>query len=206
MNTNHVCTITSGTLVMITMMMVLPAQGVISNDLEFGGYLTLAKFDENGNNVFVQTVHNRLVDTGETFLLQQVFQEGTTVGADAVQIGAICVTDEVITISEALTAATFDTGNGITETNCKEDTTVTLASQTAQIGAITFSAGGANVADGDTITAIGICQNDATDDGDFANCATEGILFAAVDTADVTLNAGETVQITYTFDISSAST
>jgi len=205
MKINDVCIIASSVIFMVTMMTIIPAQiESISDELVFGGYLTLAKYDENGNNVFTQTIHNRLVDTGETFLLEQVFQDGTTSLADNVQIGAICVTDQALTPAESTTAATFDSGNGITEANCKEDNTVTISSQTAQIGALTFSAGGTNVADGDTITAIGICQNDSTDDGDFTNCATEGILFAVVDTTDVTLNTGETVQITYTFDISSS--
>jgi hypothetical protein len=178
-----------------------------NNNVEekFYGYATIVKLDEDGNNVFTQQVHNRLVDTGETFLLQQTFQD--TIGAsDNTQIGAICVSDEAISIAETVTAATFDSGNGITENNCKEDTAVTISSQTAVIGPLTFAAGSTNVADGDTITAIGICQNDATDDGDFNNCATEGILFSVVDTSDVTLNSGETVQITYTFDMSSSGT
>ena len=174
-------------------------------DQKFYGYATIVKLDENGNDIFTQQVHNRLVDTGETFLLQQTFQD--TVGAsDNTQIGAICVSDEAVSIAETVTAATFDSGNSITESNCKEDTTVTVSSQTAQIGPLTFSAGSTNVADGDTIRAIGICQNDATDDGDFNNCATEGILFSVIDTSDVTLNSGETVQITYTFDMTSDTT
>jgi hypothetical protein len=172
---------------------------------KFYGYATIVKLDEKGNNIFTQQIHNRLVDTGETFLLQQTFQD-TNTASDNTQIGAICVSDEAITIAETITAATFDSGNSITESNCKEDTTVTISSQTAQVGSLTFSAGSTNVADGDTIRAIGICQNDATDDGDFNNCATEGVLFSVVDTSDVTLNSGETVQITYTFDISSSGT
>jgi len=186
--------------------LIMPAQmESISNDLEFAGYLTLVKYDENGNNVFTQTIHNRLVDTGEDFLLQQVFQEGTAANADNSQIGAICVAEGVISISETMTATTFDVSNTITGTNCIEDTAVALSSQTAQIGALTFSAG-THVANGDTITAVGICQNNSATDADFSDCATTGILFAVVDVADFTLNAGETAEITYTFDMSSAAT
>ena len=78
--------------------LIMPAQiEPISNDLEFGGYLTVAKYDENGNNVFTQTIHNRLVDTGEAFLLQQVFQDGFAANPDNVQIGAINIIDAAIT-------------------------------------------------------------------------------------------------------------
>lgn len=188
--------------------LIMPAQiEFISNDLEFGGYLTVAKYDENGNNVFTQTLHNRLVDTGETFLLQQVFQEGTAVGADNIQIGAICLTDEIaISISETMTAAAFDAGNAITETNCIEDTAVDLSGgQTAVIGPVTFSAG-THVAAGDTITAVGICQSNSAGGNDFNDCTTTGILFAVVDIPDFTLNSGETADITYTFDMSSPAT
>jgi len=186
--------------------MVIPIEfEEIDVEQKFYGHATIVKLDENGNDVFTQQIHNRLVDTGETFLLQQTFQD-TNTASDNTQIGSICVSDEAVTIAETITAATFDDGNSITESNCKEDTTVTISSQTAQVGPLTFSAGSVNVADGDTIRAIGICQNDSTDDGDFNNCATEGVLFSVIDTSDVTLNSGETVQITYTFDISSATT
>jgi len=193
-------------MIFMATMMIIPAQiEPISNDLEFAGYLTLVNYDENGNNVFTQTIHNQLVDTGETFLLQQVFQEGFA-SQDITQIGAICVTNEAsISIDETMTATTFDAGNSITGTNCIEDTAVALSSQIAEIGPLTFSAG-VNLADGETITAVGICQNDFTDDLDFTDCATEGILFAAVDIADVTLAASETAQITYSFDMSSPAT
>jgi hypothetical protein len=174
-------------------------------DQKFYGHATIVKLDKNGNNIFTQQIHNRLVDTGETFLLQQTFQD-TNTASDNTQIGSICVSDEAISITELITAGTFDSGNSITESNCKEDTVVTISSQTAQVGPLTFAAGSTNVADGDTIRSIGICQNDATDDGDFNNCATEGVLFSVIDTSDVTLNSGETVQITYTFDISSSGT
>ena len=198
--------IASPILFMITVMIILPAPAEsTSSDIVFYGAAEITKYDQSGNAVYTQIVHNQLVDTGEDFLLDQTFQD-TVTAADDVQIGSICIFQGTITVAEAETAADFDGDNSLTETNCKEDTTVTTSSGTAVIGPLTFAAGGTNAADGDLIAAIGICQNDTTDDTDFANCATEGILFAIVDTTDVTLNTGETVQITYTFDITSAST
>ncbi|ABX12351.1 hypothetical protein Nmar_0455 [Nitrosopumilus maritimus SCM1] len=178
------------------------------NDFEqkFYGFATIEKIDANGNNVFTQQVHNRLVDTGETFLLEQTFQDSNS-ASDNTQIGAICVSDEAQTPAESDTASTFDSGNSIAENNCKEDTSVTISSQTAQVGPLTFQAGSTNVANGDTIRSIGICTNRAASDADYNNCATaSGILFSVIDTSDVTLNSGETVQITYTFDITSDTT
>ena len=188
----------------LAMMVILGSMGSYENDLTFYGAATMVQKDANGQEIFSQVVHNQVVDTGEEFLLDQTFQDGTT-SADNVQIGSICISDGTITVGETQTAANFDTANGITETNCKEDTTVTTSGGTAVIGALQFTCGGTNCADNDTITGIAICQNDADDDGDFNNCATEGIMFAVVDTTDTTLAASETVDITYTFDITSGS-
>ncbi|MCJ8305557.1 MAG: hypothetical protein HRU07_00740 [Nitrosopumilus sp.] len=56
---------------------------------------------------------------------------------------------------------------------------------------------------GDTITHIAVCSADSGD-ADARNCSS--VLFAVVDTADVLLGDGESVTITYNFDISSTST
>lgn len=192
----------------ILAMMVIPGNfDVTTNDLTFYGAATVIQKDANGNEIFSQIIHNRIVDTGEEFLLDATFQDGATDVADNVQIGSICISDAASpVIAETETAADFDGDNGITENNCKEDTTVTTSGGTAVIGSLQFTCGGTNCADDDTVTAIAICQNDATDDGDFNNCATEGILFALVDVTDTTLATSETVDITYTFDISSSGT
>jgi len=170
----------------------------------FYGMFTLVSYDADGNEKFSQTIHNRLVDTGENFMLFQTFQNATAVNAANVNIGSICVTDATVVVAETENAADFDGDNSITETNCQEDVTVTISGSTAVIGPITFTAG-THLANDDTVKGIAICQNDSTDDGAFNNCATEGIMFAVVDTSDVTVGSGETVDITYTFDLTSAS-
>ncbi|MGY5146840.1 MAG: hypothetical protein ACW9W4_02430 [Candidatus Nitrosopumilus sp. bin_7KS] len=192
-------------LMSVLAMMVIPSSlGTSQSEHTFYGAATMIQKNAAGQEIFSQTIHNRIVDTGEEFLLDQTFQDSVTV-ADNIQIGSICISDAASpTIAEAETAADFDGDNGMTENNCKEDTTVTTSSGTAVIGSLQFTCGGTNCADNDTITAIGICQNDADDDGDFNDCATEGILFAVVDVTDTQLATSETVDITYTFDISSS--
>ena len=198
--------IASPILFMITIMIIFPAPAEsTSNEVVFYGSAEITKYDPSGNAVYTQIVHNRLVDTGEDFLLDQTFQDSATV-ADNAQIAVICIFQGTIVVAETETASDFDGDNTLTETNCKEDTAVTTTGSTAVIGPLTFAAGGTNAADGDIIAAIGICQPATGSDADQANCDEEGILFAIVDTTDVTLNTGETVQITYTFDITSAST
>ena len=204
--------LTSLGLTAVLVMAVMPASITFQEDTKFYGAAEIVLYDTAGNEKFSQTIHNRLVDTGEQFLLQAAFQDGTTV-ADNAGIGSICVSAQptaavIASIVEGYTATTFDTNDGVATANCKEDTTVTVSGGTAVIGPLNFEAGGTanNVTASTTITNIGICQNAAEGDTDFVNCATTGILFAAVDTSDVTLAAGESVNVTYTFDISSSGT
>jgi len=172
--------------------------------LVLGGWAHIVHKDAQGNILSEERVHNRFVDNGEDFALDQIFEDGTTT-ADNGQIGAICLFQGTIVVAETETAGDFDGDNTLTEANCKEDNTVTTTGSTAVIGPITFTCGGTNCANGDTIAAIAICQNDVTDNTDTIDCATEGIMFSVIDITDVTLAASETVDIDYTFDITSAS-
>ncbi len=176
---------------------------------KFYGAASILVRDGDGNELFQQTIHNQLVNTGETFILEQTFQDGGTSASESVQIGSICITPSITGFGETTTASTFDVAtaawNG--ETNCKhEDNSVDITNQgQAVIGPLTFSAGTNLPTDG-TLVGIGICsaQSGSTD---FEDCATaSGVLFAFVDTSDVQLSGADTVDITYTFDITSSST
>ena len=187
-------------------MMVIPGNfDVAQGDNLFYGALTIVKHDSQGNEVFSQTVHNQLYDAGEDFILDQTFQD-TVANADNVQIASICISDVLApTLSETRDAAGFDTANGLTETNCIEDIGVGTASSIATIGPLTFTCAGTNCADTDTIGSIGICQARSASDAAFNDCATAGILFAEVDVTNTQLSGSETVDITYTFNLASAS-
>lgn len=189
-------------------MMVIPDNfDSASGEPNFYGAATIQKLDAMGNEVFAQTVHNQLTDAGEDFILDQTFQDTVASVADNISIGAICVSQATMPDTpETHTAANFDTANTLDDQDvCEEDTTVTTASSVATVGGLTFASDADNVDNGDTIATIGICQNDVTDDLAFASCAGEGILFAIVDVSDTTLASSETVNITYTFDITSGS-
>ena len=187
--------------------MVIPAATVDSGSVgpEFWGMGSMVLFDASGNEVFAQSVHNLVTDQGEEYLIDAVFQEGATAIAENISIASICVTDAASpVIADTHTAAQFEIDNAIdTGLNCIEDTVVGQAADgKAVIGPLTFGAANIDTA-GDTITAIGICQAASADDTHFGcEGAVTGILFATVDIANTQLNAGETVQITYTFDIS----
>ena len=199
----------------ILAMMIIPGNvDSPSNDHTFYGSATMIQKDGSGQEIFSQTVHNRILDVGELYLLNQTFQEPTALAlADNIQIGSICISQSATVPVEALTAATFDSNDSLTENNCKQDESVSIsiASQTATVGSLQFTCGGTNCADDDVVRTIGICQNQSAGSADYANCASGGtgsggILFAAVDVTDTTLGTSETVDITYTFDISSSGT
>ncbi len=114
-------------------MMIIPGSfNTSNNEFTVYGAATLVQNDSNGEEIFSQTVHNQVVDTGEEFLLDAIFQDGATDVADNIQIGAICISDDATAVVEGLTAATFDTNNSFTEANCKEDTTVTTSGSVAK--------------------------------------------------------------------------
>jgi len=196
-------------LMAIFAVMVIPAQGSSEDGRPtYYGMGTIVLSDSLGNEAFSQIVHNRVVNTGESFIIAQTFQNSTASVADNNSIGAICVTEAAgFTPAEADTAATFDAGTTISPAlECKEDTVVDETPQgTAVIGPLTFAVSNLDAA-GEIVTGIGICQATAADNNDFGTCASNGLLFAEVDTTDVTLNTGETVQITYTFDLTSSGT
>ena len=174
-----------------------------STDGKFYGYVTLVAYDENRNEVLSQTIHNRLVDTGETFLLEATFTEGTA-PTDVNQIGAIClIEDTTVDVIETHTAADFDGNNTIVSgTNCVVDTAVDLSTQGLAVIGMEQFVGGTHQASGDTINGIGICQSNGGTTP-YTDCATAGILFSVIDTSDVTLVTSETVDITYTFNMTS---
>ncbi len=177
-----------------------------SNDDKFYGMLTLVKYDENRNEVFSQSVHNQLTDEGETFLLGVSFFDNAADIDDDSSVGSICLTDAV-TVGEGEDATAFDLANGITETNCIVDglsegyVDITTTQGLAVIGPLTFDAP-THVGNGDTVDGIGICQSN-NEAAPWNNCGTAGILFAVVNTVNVTLASTETVDVTYTFNMTS---
>ena len=197
--------------------LILPANADEQTPSFLYGAATLVAYDAHGNEIFAQTVHNQLFDDGEDEMLDQTFTDiGGLATVDDVQIGAICLSaDTSPTTNEPDTAATFnsdhdaeDNAFAILTTNCVTDPVVVSASQVVTLGPLTFTAGTPDSAlnnwfAGDTVFSIGVCAAHATD-LDIRDC--QGTLFAVVDTSDVTLADTETVDVTYTFDLSSDGT
>ena len=188
-------------------LMVLPAgMDNIQEDGKFYGAANLLVRDASGNELFQQTVHNRLLDTGENYIVNQAFVSGGAPIGDADQMSAICVTD-VQTVSETDTAATFSGGNNNLGggNHCHFTVPLIGVDGTVVLGGETFT-GGTDIDAGQTIRSIAICTNNGG--ADYVDCddpITNGIAFAAIVTSAVQLGDTETVDVTYTFDLSSPS-
>jgi len=179
-------------------------QAETQEGLEMYGSATLDYQDESGNSMFTQTVHNQLFDAGEEEILKQVFADGLLATVDADQIRSMCVAEGTPLASgnENQDAAAFVAANDLgVEDNCIEANFTIAGDGTAVSTANVFIAG-THVSPNDQITSIGMCSG--TGVSPHADCS--GVLFAVVDTSDVTLAGTESVTITYTFDISSPGT
>ncbi|MEW6043147.1 MAG: hypothetical protein AB1608_02685 [Thermoproteota archaeon] len=191
-------------------LLVLPVNSETNNDdLKLYGYATMVLHDAAGNEMFLQVLHNQLVNDGETMLLNQTFYDNSAGDqtTDNLQIGSICITNGMGSVNETDTAASFNSTNTLGGNfNCKFDQVdITTTQGKAVIAPAAFQADGVNIVNGQTIRGIGICT--AAGAADFPDCnrASFSKLFAEVNTSDVTLNTGETVTITYTFDLTSPS-
>jgi len=188
-------------------MMVLPSgMDTIQEQGKFYGAAHLLVKDAAGNELFSQTVHNQLLDTGENYINSQVFTDGLVV-ADNAQMSAICVSDQNA-VAETDTAASITAANGLTGGNhCHPADILTVnADGTVVLGPEVFT-GNADIATGEIINSIAICSNNAGL-GDYTNCndGASPLAFAAIVTSAVQLGDTETVDITYTFDLSSPTT
>ena len=195
--------------------MLIPINAESTNTASaFYGIAHVTTWDAAGNPTSTQSVHNALINLGEAFIIDQVFQEGNTPATlpEAEQIASICISEDATYVDagpaedNTETVAQFDASDGTTLLNCIEDTAVSDASVGIAVidSGVTFDAG--THADQDaTYTVIGICPGHATLT-EFATCAAAGdgtnpVLFALVDITDFVLGAGESATITYTFDV-----
>ena len=183
------------------------------SSFEMYGVATITHHDKDEKLVSTQIINNILLDAGKAYILDQTFRGlGVNDVADATQIGAICRSaGPSADISETYDIDDFNTNHdrddnsaASTATNCKTDTDISATDEVAVVGPLTFESEDNNSKNwyaGDTVTHIGICAA-ASDGVDNRGC--QEILFAAVDTEpDITLQDGETVTVTYRFDMSS---
>ena len=208
-------------------LMVIPS-GVSADvaPMIFYGTADIQLKDADGNVKLLQTVHNQMTDEGEAFLIDQVFDtsEDASTGDDRVR--SICLladsyTDWDNADMETLNDVNSGGGPG-TETlstsgigaadrmTCGGNSgDVAKAGSTATIGPVEFEAG-ADFAAGQTVSGFAVCANG----GNATHCddvparqqsqpPNPQALLAVINISDVGLpNSGDTLTVTYTFDIS----
>ena len=73
-------------------LMVLPSSMTnVTTEPMFYGTANIVLADSDGNALMKQTVHNRITDEGETYLINQVFDTGVTQQVENSRIGALCI-------------------------------------------------------------------------------------------------------------------
>ncbi len=185
--------------------LVLPA-GIdnTQEEAKFYGAAHLVVRDAAGDEVFQQIIHNRLLNTGENYIINQTFVGSGNPLLDNTQMSAICVTNLTI-VNETDTATSYSApANSLTGTNHCHPTVPNIQNDgTVELGPETFI-GGTDIGATETIRSIAICSDNAG--FDYTDCdqaASNAIAFAAIVTSAVQLGNTETVDITYTFDLSS---
>ncbi|MGQ0795526.1 MAG: hypothetical protein ACT4N5_05000 [Nitrosopumilaceae archaeon] len=194
-------------LIFIVTIMIIPQTTDVQSDLpKMYGIVTVVLKDSSGNILFENVIHNQVVDTGTSYMLDQTFGDGGTDVANADQVDTICVTDASApagATDDTATATSFNTENTLTSTNCIGSISFTTAATTAGSGIQTFSAG-THFPAGTVVGGIGVCGNGAQGAGPFNDCDTtvsQAPLLAVVDTTNVTVNTSESVDITYTLTL-----
>lgn len=182
-------------LIVLAFIMLLPANSDVKSDsLKMYGIATIVVKDSTGNILFENVIHNQVVDSGTTYMLDQTFGDGGTDVSNANQVDTVCVTNALTpagATDDTKTATDFNNENTLTSTNCIGNISFTTGASSATTGALTFSAG-THFPAATTIGGIGICGNGPSSPSLFADCdatANQAPLLAVVDTTDVTVNS-----------------
>jgi len=172
----------------------------------FYGTASMVLADSDGNVLLTNTVHNRITDEGETFIIDQVFDTAATAQTGNARVGAVCISGAIDSAFAETTVASLATGlTNPSGNHCKSTAVVGTGTSTAITDAEVFTAG-TDFGAGETISGILICLKGDQGDADFAECntPTPAVALAALDFVNATVSGTDTITITYTFDIVTA--
>ena len=195
-------------LIFLAIIMLLPSNSNVPSDSsKMYGIATLVLKDSTGDILFENVIHNQVVDSGTTYMLDQTFRDGGTDVANADQVDSVCVTDATGfgkpagATDDSKTANDFNTENTLTSTNCIGNISFTT-NPTSATTTVTFSAG-IHFPAGTIIGGIGVCGSGVNGAVPFTDCdiVNQTPLLAVVDTSDVTVGTGESIDITYTLNL-----
>jgi len=179
----------------------------VATEPMFYGTANIVVADSDGNTLMKQTVHNRITDEGETYLIDQVFDTGAAQQVENSRIGALCIYE---TSDSNIVEGTVNTlANGLTDISgdfCHVTTAMSNSGGISSTDAQLFTSG-IDFAASETISAILICAKNAGD-SNFQNCSDgaggSSTALAALIINNVTLTGSDTITITYNFDISTS--
>jgi len=194
--------------------MIVPASFETNSNVgtpTFYGYSVMSLVDASGITVYESGVHNEVISSGVDFIMDQVFNDAAASVADADSVDAICINvnprfdqlfqagNETISLADYLTND-GDPANSNVPCIGQLEFVTTAAGADGIANAVSptsnFAAGGVALDNDQTIFGIAICETVAASQAD---C--EFPLLALVDTADIIVAAGETVDITYTMTL-----
>jgi len=174
----------------------------------FYGTADIVLSDSDGNILMTQTVHNRITDQGEEFIIDQVFDTADTELQGNARVGAICIIENSDSVfSETATDATANNlatpGGGF---HCRQTADMNDPSDSTVSTAATLFTAGTDFDAGETISGILVCAKGTIGDADFAECSTPtgSVALAALDLNNVTVTGTDTITITYTFNVTTA--
>jgi len=184
-------------------LMVIPSGVADEVNPMFYGTANMILADPSGNVLMAQTVHNLLTDQGETFIINQVFDTGTSALVGQARVNAICIYEALDSaFSESATDVLSNALTG-TSSSCHQSTSGNIdnTNQIATTEGEIFTAGTDFDAGGE-ISGILICGGNGAATT-FAACSTpsNSVALAAVSINNVTVTGTDTITITYTFDI-----
>ena len=202
-------------------LMVIPSG--VSADMApmiFYGTADIQLADADGNVKLAQTVHNQLTDEGEAFLIAQVFDTGATAYTGDDRVSSICLLADSYTDLDSANLEALDDVNADDNTGTLPHGSISAANRmmcggnssgdvatsgsTAVIGPVQFEAG-TGFTTGQTVSGFAVCANggNATNCDDTRSTTDPETLLAVINISDVGLpNSGDTLTVTYTFDIS----
>ena len=176
--------------------------------------------DADGNVRMSQTVHNRVTDEGERFLIDQVFDTGDAAFTGPERVAYICIISDSYTgYSESTTALDQHDNQPSRNVGSVDGTDPAdrvsnyflcsagrgvddSAGSTAVLGPVTYVAD-ENIGSNQAIGGFVVCNSPTGSECDIRQGFDNNAAFAAIDINDIRLqSAGDSLTISYTFDIS----
>ena len=188
-------------------LMILPSGVTDQVNPMFYGTADMVLADSEGNVLLTQTVHNRITDEGENFIIDQVFDTGDAALTDFNRAGMVCVIEQSDSAFAETTLSTLtnNLANGGAGNRCHQVTDVNDVTPSQAILAPAAFTAATDFDAGQTISGILICLKNGDDnDIDACDAGTNDVALAALDLANVTVSGTDTITITYTFDITTA--